>query len=155
MKPRTTTRHRQALRRVVMFMLLVVMPVVIVASHLATVFGPLHTHDPALLASDPHSAGSGSAPTVLAHHAHLHAHGGFERHWHLAGDSSVILIGLGDADESDGDGAKTRAKASLPLGPLVAEGLHVSSDASQARPAQPTARWTSPSPARIERPPRG
>jgi hypothetical protein len=148
------TQHRHALQRVVLFALLVVMPVIIVSGYVASVFGPLHAHDSAQLASDSGalwpSTGAGARPPS---HAHVHAHGGAERHWHLPGDSSVIVIGFGDSASATGSNAKPRAKTFLPLAPPVSPRLRLGVEATETWQAGPAERWTSQSPLPLERPP--
>lgn len=125
---------RPVLQRLALWALLVALPAVVVATQLAALFGPLHTHDPALGPS------------------HLHAHGGLQRHWHLPGDHSLVVIG-GQGD-SAASGGQPRARTMLPLAPPVARGLDWARDLAEARPVAPAPRWASPTLPPPERPPR-
>ncbi|MFO1338212.1 MAG: hypothetical protein U1F53_08245 [Burkholderiaceae bacterium] len=122
------------LQRLALFTLLVALPVVVVATQWAALFGPLHTHDPAL------------GP------AHQHARGGLQRHWHLPGDHSLVVIG--GSGTAAASGGQPRARAMLPLAPPVAWSLPWRRDLAQARPAEPGRVWLSPDLPPPERPPR-
>jgi hypothetical protein len=147
------TRHRQALKRLVLLALLVVMPVIVVSSHLAAVFGPLHVHDAAQVASEPGTLWPGLGSSTSHGRAHAHAHGGLERHWHLSGDSSVVVIGIGDSGRAADANAQPRTKTFLPLAPPVSASFRMGFDARQAWPDLAPARWVSQSPLPAERPP--
>lgn len=178
MHPRTAPARLPAIRRPLVWLIVLALVAYGHSALLVQLLGPAHRHE-----ANPSGPWAGLVerfagafgdirawraelharllPSEKAHaHAngvvHVHDHTTYQRHHHDPRDGSVVAIGaLSGEAVADAASQASAGSATLPLAPAPHWRLPAAGARSRAWPAQPPERWSDADVVRSERPPRG
>lgn len=100
-----------------------------------------------------HARGDVDMPSNLHAHVHSHAHAGYERHFHAAGDGSVVSIDAAGGAAADASADAAAGSAALPLALAPRLDWATLNPGASRWPMEPPGRWDDAAARQAERPP--